>query len=103
MLIKHVKNIKINQFKKIIFKSKKPRYIFELSKKISNKKDLEIAENLIIESKSSQYIRLFAENIKQANIRKLEKALLNLGDMVQIKKFAKNVKTSKMKIFLLMS
>jgi len=103
MIIKHVKDADINKFKKIILKSKKPRYLFELAKHIKDEKELAKIEDLIIKTKSFTYMRLFADKIKLANVEKIEQAILDSDNSNEIKKFAKYVKKSKMKQFLLVN
>jgi hypothetical protein len=103
MFIKHIKGVDINKFKDIILNSKKPRYLFELAKHITNQKELILIEDLIIATKSFTYMRLLAEKIKHVNVEKIELAILDLDNINEIKKFAKNVKKSKMKRFLLIS
>ena len=101
MYIKHIKNANINDFKEIIFESKKPRYLFELAKHLSDEDDLERVEDLIIESGSFVYMRLLAAKIKKINVEKIEQAILDINNVEEIEKFAKCVKKSKMKRFLL--
>lgn len=101
MLIKHVPGVNINKFRSIILKSKKPRYLFELAKHVTSKKDLELIEDLLIECKSKTYIKMLAEKIKGANIEKLEQAVLDLDDPERIKKFAKYVRKSSLRNFLI--
>lgn len=101
MYIKFVDSNSIDKFKDIILQSKKPRYLFELAKHTKNLEDLSKIEDIIIELKSFTYMRLLASRIKLCNISKIEQALLNIGNMVELKKFAKVVKKSKMRNFLL--
>jgi len=101
MYLKHVKGADLTKFKQIILASKKPRYLFELAKRLDDSKEIVLIQDLIIESKSFTYMRLFAEKIKQANVEKIEQAVLDNGNPIEIKKFAKYVKKSKMKQFLL--
>jgi len=101
MWLKHVKNTDVNKFKKIILDSGKPRYLFELAKHLDDPKEIAKIEDLIIECKSFTYIKLFAEKIKLADVDKLEQAVLDLDNAEEIKKFAKYVKRSKMRRFLL--
>ena len=101
-LIKYIDGININKLKTIIFKSKKPRYLFELAKHLKSKKDICLIEDLIIKCKSKTYIKMLAEKIKGTNLEKLEQAVLDLEDAEQIKKFAGYVKKSKMKNFSIM-
>ena len=77
MLLKHKKNINYTKYKKYILEAKKPRYLFSLAKQINDIEELKIIEDLIIDSKSATYIRMFASKIKTANIEKLEQAILN--------------------------
>lgn len=101
MWLKHVRGADVNKFKAIILSSKKPRYLFELAKHLNNKTDIAQIEDLIIQTKSFTYMRLFAEKIKLANVEKIEQAVLDSDDVNEIKKFAKYVKKSKMKKFFL--
>jgi len=90
------------EFKDNEFSSGKPSYLFELAKHLKSQKEIEKLEDLIIESNSFTYMRLFAEKIKTANVDKLEQAVLATNNNEEIKKFAKYVKKSKMKQFLLL-
>jgi uncharacterized protein YlbG (UPF0298 family) len=101
MWIKHIKDAKVKKFKDIIIASKKPQYLFELAKHLTDPKDISIVEEMIIQSGSFTYIIAFAAKIKQANIERLEQAVLETGNTKEIRKFAKVVKQSKMKKFLL--
>lgn len=101
MYLKHVKGADANKFKEIIIQAGKPSYLFELAKHLSLPEDIERIENLIIESNSFTYMRMFAEKIKGSNVDKIEQALLDSNNSAEIKKFAKYVKKSKMRQFLL--
>lgn len=100
--LKHVSSADINKFKSLIISSGKPRYLFELAKHCQNEKDIRRIEDLIINSGSYTYIRLLAEKIKLADVEKLEQAVLDLGNEAEIKKFARFVRRSKMRQFLLL-
>lgn len=99
--IKHVKHADINKFKSIILNSKKPMYLFELAKHTRDLKELAYIEDLVIAARSFTYMRLMAEKIPNANIEKLEQAVLDTNNTDEAVKFAKNVKKSKMKHFFL--
>jgi len=101
MYLKHVKTADVNKFKEIILESKKPRYLFELAKHITNLDELAMIENLIIAAGSFTYMRLMADKIKKVNVEKIEQAILESENTNEIAKFAKGVKKSKMKRFLL--
>lgn len=101
MFLKHVKGADASKFKTIIINSGKPRYLFELAKHLTSPDDISLIEDLIIEAKSFTYMRLMAEKIKRANVEKLEQAVLATDNGSEIKKFAKYVRKSKMKQFLL--
>lgn len=103
MYLKHTKGANLNKLKPIILTSKRPRYLYELAKHSTSKVEIRKIENLIIESKCFTYIRLFADKIKLANVEKLEQFVLDNGSQEQIKKFAKYVRRSKMKKFLLVA
>jgi hypothetical protein len=103
MFLKHVKHANVDLLKQPIFKAKKPRYLFELAKHISDKKDLAIIEDMIIEQQSFLYMRLLASKVKNIDIEKLENAIIESGNMEELKKFAKCVRKSKMRGFLLIA
>lgn len=103
MLLASNKYKNINNYFDIILSCKKPKYLFYLAKFIKTKKQLSKIEDEIIKCKSSFYIRMLAVKIKFANIDKLEQAIIELGQPEEIKKFAKNVKKSKLNKFLLVS
>ena len=73
-----------------------------MAKKTTDSKELKKIEDLLIEVKSFTYIRLMAAKIKNSNIEKLEKAILESENVEEIKKFAKSVKKSKMSNFTLL-
>ena len=95
-------NIKKRRSFHIIIKSGKPRYLFELAQILTSRSDLNKIQELIIQSKSFTYMRLFANKIKMADVNKIEQAVLASDNGKEIKKFAAQVKQSKMKKFLLM-
>jgi len=99
--LKHVSGANVKKFKDFIMVSKKPRYLFELAKHLTNKKEIEKIEDLIIETGSFTYMRLFAEKIKLANIEKIEQVILDTDNVNEIKKFARYVKHSRMKRFFI--
>ena len=97
-----IPNSNLNKLKHIIIKSGKPRYLFELAQILTSRSDLNKIQELIIQSKSFTYMRLFANKIKMADVNKIEQAVLASDNGKEIKKFAAQVKQSKMKKFLLM-
>lgn len=88
------------RFKHIIFNSKNPKYLFELAKNSLSKTEIKKIEDLLIDTKSLMYIRLFASRIKHANVDRLEQIILSSNNIHEIKKFAKQIKNSKMRKFL---
>lgn len=103
MCLKHMKGADLNKLKPIILSSKKPRYLYELARHSNSKSEIKKIENAIIASKCFTYIRLFADKIKLANVERLEQFVIDNGSPEQIKKFAKYVRRSKMKKFLLIA
>src|SRR5208283_1181428 len=65
----------------LIMGTKKPQYWVELAGRLSAKKDIEKIEDMLIDARAYKYMRLFAENIKGANIEKLEQAILDVGNV----------------------
>jgi len=96
LYLKFVKLCDVNKLKPIIFLSKKPRYLFALARVVKNKKDIDKIQNLIIESSSNLYIRLFAVHIKGADIRKLEDRIIATKNVEEMKKFARVVKSPRL-------
>jgi hypothetical protein len=87
-----------HKLRNLILTSKCPRFLYQLAKSpLTTKKERIIIEDLIIASKNGTYIRLFARDIEEANLAKLEKAILAGQDMEQIRKFAKAIKGSKLR------
>lgn len=99
--LKHVKTADVNKFKEVILSSGKPRYLFELAKHLKDPKDVAHVQDLIIASGSFTYMKLFAEKIKLADVDKIEQAVLATENNDEIKKFAKYVRRSRMRRFLL--
>lgn len=97
MFLKNVPNANVNKFKKTIIDSGKPRYLFELAKHLKSRREISQIEDLIIEIKSYMYIRLLAQKIPLAKLKKLEQAVLDSGNSKEIKKFAKAVRKSKLR------
>lgn len=96
LYLRFVKSCDVNRLKPIIFKSKRPRYLFLLAKLVRSKKDLEKIQELIIESPSHTYVRLFAVHIKGADIRKLEDRIISTKNIEEMKKFAKVVNSPRL-------
>lgn len=84
----------LEAIKSILITSRKPQFLYELAQHLDNPKDIAKIEKAIIKSGSLLYMRLFAANIKLANIKKLERVVLASGNAVEIKRFAKMVKNS---------
>jgi hypothetical protein len=101
LLIKNNKRVSFNKYKQLILNSDNPLYLFELAKNLNNIKDITFIEDKLISLKAYRYIRLMAAKFKNCNIEKLEKAILESNNVEEIKKFAKSVKKSSIKQFLL--
>lgn len=74
--LKNGKNQDLNKVLDILIASKKPRYLYEVSKYIDDLFDLEKIESSLLESKNYNYIRMFAVNNKFANIERIEDFIL---------------------------
>jgi hypothetical protein len=97
MMLKYVPGASVNQFRRIIMASRRPRYLFQLARLTSSRRAIAKIEDILIELKSFTYIRLMAKKIKLANVKKLEQAVLDFGNVKEIKKFARAVKNTKMR------
>jgi hypothetical protein len=89
------------KIKKAIFKSNNPEYLLALAHKVSTKQVVKQIENLLLETKSFTHLRLFAK-IKHANKERIEQFFLESGNIEEIKKFAKDIKSSTMRAFSLL-
>lgn len=101
--LNNVKPVNFSKLKSIIINAKtiKPQFLYSLAFHLTNSKDLKKVEDLIIKSGSCKYIRLLAENVEGANIRKLENAILATNNAKEIRKFA-NIKGSRLNSFSLL-
>ena len=95
--IRYVQHCNIEKLKTVILQSKRPRYLFALARLLTNKKDLELIQDLILKSNSYMYMRMFAMYIDGANISKIEDRIVDSGNLEEIKKFSSKVKTDRMK------
>lgn len=93
----------VGGLKAVIIRSKKPRYLFGLATRSTSPKETNRLQGLIIESGSFTYMRMFAEQIEGADVEKIEQAVLDSGNSKEIEKFAKYVRASKMRKFLVVS
>lgn len=96
LYLRFVKFCNIKKLKPIILRSRKPRYLFALAKVLKNKQELEEIQNLIIDSSSNTYVRLFAIHIKGADIKKLEDRIISTNSVEEMKKFVKAVKSPRL-------
>lgn len=85
----------IKALKKILIKSKKPRYLFALACMCKRKNELAVLQDLIIGSRNASYIRLLAKKIKGADIEKLELAVIETGNIREIRRFANELNTKR--------
>lgn len=101
--LKFGKHPSVNKLKYIFIKSKKPRYLYMLAQLLTNQEEIILIQNLIINSHSNMYVRLFAAHIPGADIARLEDRILATKDFEEIKKFAKQVNSERLnKLIMLM-
>jgi hypothetical protein len=91
-----VKSYDFNKLKHIIFKSKRPKYLFSLAKLTEDREELDLIQNLIIESSSCTYVRLYAVHIQGADIGKLEAKIIETRDVKEMKRFAAAVNSKRL-------
>ena len=92
----------VNKLKPVILKSKRPRYLYELALKLTDKAEIKMIQDLIIKSRSPLYMRLFAQNVPGADILRIEDAVIATKDIDAIRKWAEVIKTDNaMNILLL--
>jgi hypothetical protein len=96
LFLKFIKFCNINKLKPIIFRSKKPRYLYLVAKKTSNKKDLNLIQELIINSGSFMYMRLFAVNIKGADVDKIVNKIISSNNILEMKRLYRVVKSPRL-------
>lgn len=90
--LKYVNGCDIDRLKHIIFKSKRPRYLFELTKFLSKRNDLELVQSLILNSKSNLYIRLFAKHYpNKIDVYACENKIILSKDISEMMKFGRDV------------
>ena len=89
------KNINVNKFTKAFIESKNPRFCYFFAKTIEDNLDdknfnkIKKLQQVCIDSKQSNFIRLFATHIKNANFLLLERAIANTTDIKQKQLFLK--------------
>jgi len=97
MFIRHCPDFEISEFKEVLLASNKPKYVYELAKKLSDEQDLLKAESIVLNSNSFTYLKLYAQNIPSANISAFDKKIMKRNNKQEILKFSKSVKNSKLK------
>lgn len=78
-------------FRNIILKSKKPRYLYQLARLTQDDNDLKIIQEMILNSKSLMYVRMFAKYIKNADIKKLEEKIIRSKNIRELRLFVQEV------------
>lgn len=103
LFIRYAEECDVNKLKHIIYRSKRPRYLFELAKMLNNKDDIKIIEKLILNSKSELYVRLMAKYIKGVDVSKCEDRIIKSMDETEMRKFARDLPNNSNKIRKLIS
>lgn len=96
LYLRFVKNCDVEKLKSTVIRSKKPRYLYALIKKIKNKEDFNRIQDLILAGRSYLYIRLLGGYIKGADKKRVEERIISTGDMSEIKKLARIMKTPRL-------
>ena len=86
-----IKTYPYSNFRENVLKSKRPRYLFQYAKLSRNKKDLQIIQELILNSKSLMYCRLFAKMFPDMDVKRFEDKILRSKNPREIKLFAQEV------------
>ena len=86
-----VKTYPYINFRESVLKSKRPRYIFQYAKVSKNEKDLEIIQELILNSKSLMYCRLFCKMFPKMDIKRFEDKVLRSKNAREIRLFANEI------------
>jgi len=89
--ITHDRFCNLAKLKPIIMRSGKPRYLLALAKRLTSKKDILRIQELIIQSGSYRYMRLFAAACTHADVQRLEDLAFQSMDIELIKAFALSV------------
>ena len=97
MLMRFFKKVNLSLFKDFIFKSKKPRYIFEYCKKTKNIDEIKEGQNLILNSNSYTYMRLFAQHIELADVSLFDNEIILRDNEYELFKYISYVDKSKLK------
>jgi hypothetical protein len=88
--LKHIDPSAANALKTIIIKSGKPSDLLELARHITAPKVIKQVEDLLVKGKAIRECRIFAQTIKLANKKRLEKLILGSGNLKEIKALAKS-------------
>lgn len=94
------KNPNLPKIKKILLKSKKPRYLYTLAHFTDSQEELDHIQDLIIGAHSNMYVRLFAYNIPNCDLKKLEDRILKTKDIEEIRKYVRLVKSERLEKLL---
>jgi hypothetical protein len=103
LFLRFVKTCDGSKFRHIILKSKRPRYLFALAKKTTDMNELSAIQELILNSSSLTYVRLYATYIDGADINRLEEKVIQSMNIPEMKRFFKSVQSPRLnKIMLLL-
>ena len=97
MALKYLPGSSYTAFRDPILGSRCPTYLLELARRCGgDKRLLKAIETILVEDKQAKHCRLFAKEIPGANIKRLEQAVLESENLTEIKRFATQVKESKL-------
>jgi hypothetical protein len=91
--LKHVPNASASALKTIIIQSRKPTYLLELARKTKSKKLVKQIEDILVKDKAIKACRILMQQVSGANVRRLERAIMNSGNVAEIKALAKDKQT----------
>jgi hypothetical protein len=91
--LKTIPQASVKPLQSMILSSTNPNHLLELARHIKPGKTLKTIEDRLVKGKHIKQCRLLAQ-IKGANTKRLERVVLNSGDLKQIKLLAKQNKAS---------
>ena len=90
--VKHI-SVSTSALKGTILKSRNPTYLLELARKTTSLKLRQEIEDILVKDKAVKACRIFAQTIKGANTKRLERVIMSSGDIKEIKALARDKKS----------
>lgn len=92
----------IEEYEDILYESNKPKYLYTLALHCSCSKRLRQLEKAILSGDSNLYVRLFAKNVKGADLEMCEERIISTYSFKEYKRYYKSVPSFQMEKLLLL-